>query len=193
MLLSHLIYYFRPLSQINNLSFAAVLPSHAVLQTESTAPLFPEPTTNHTDGTGLAFVWYTSQLLPGQEIVYIVKYKMPASLLQTTASGGTNMFLIAGAAALAGGAFVLFLLQVPKIVKEMRTAKAIKDSNLSDDEQSILEFIAKRGGSCPQREIYEGLDISQSMASMVLTSLEQRGVIKRLKSGRENVVHILEE
>jgi uncharacterized membrane protein len=30
------------------------------------------------------------------------------------------------------------------------------------------------------------------MASMMLTSLEERGLIKRLRSGRENVVHIME-
>jgi len=31
------------------------------------------------------------------------------------------------------------------------------------------------------------------MASMILTSLEQRGVIRRMKKGRENIVHIMEE
>ena len=193
MYLSHLIYYFRPVSQVNNLTFTAVLPPHAVLQTESTAPLFPEPTGNHTDGTGLVFVWQSNQLLPGQEMAYIVKYQMPASLLQTTSNGEINVILIVGASALVGGAIVLFLGQMPRIIKEVRTFRTIKDSNLSDDEQMILEFIAKRGGSCSQREIYEALDMSQSMASMILTSLEQRGVVKRLKSGRENIVHIIEE
>ncbi|RLI55794.1 MAG: hypothetical protein DRO87_02425 [Candidatus Thorarchaeota archaeon] len=57
----------------------------------------------------------------------------------------------------------------------------------------MLTLVAQNGGSCPQREIYEALDMFQSMASMILTSLEQRGVIRRMKKGRENIVHIMEE
>ncbi|MFW9799035.1 MAG: helix-turn-helix transcriptional regulator [Candidatus Thorarchaeota archaeon] len=44
-----------------------------------------------------------------------------------------------------------------------------------------------------QREIYEELNLSQSTASMLLNSLEERGLIRRFREGRENVVHKIDD
>lgn len=35
--------------------------------------------------------------------------------------------------------------------------------------------------------------MSQSMISMILSSLEERGLIKRLREGRMNIVYVIEE
>ena len=64
---------------------------------------------------------------------------------------------------------------------------------LSKQEEQVLNFLAKKGGSSPQREIYEELDISQSLASTILTSLEERKLIRRFREGRENIVHLMED
>lgn len=81
-----------------------------------------------------------------------------------------------------------------KTMKQQHGSKILLFAcKISTQEQEILDLLSVRGGSCPQREIYENLDMSQSMASMMLTSLESRGLIKRLRSGRENIVHIMED
>jgi len=193
MYISHLIYYIRSLYEIHNLTFSAALPPHAVIDLDAAAPLFPAPTTNHTDGSRPIYVWQTDGLLPGQEIVYIVKYQMPAALIDTSTVAASNSMAIGIAAVVIAVLSVLVIERIPGWLKRFNSKEIIVSGKISTQEQEILDLLSVRGGSCPQREIYKNLDMSQSMASMMLTSLEGRGLIRRLRSGRENIVHIMED
>ncbi len=190
---SHLIYYIRSLNEIQNLTFSAALPQHAVMDLDSAAPLFPSPTGNYTDGSKSVFIWNVDVLHPGQEIVYIIKYQIPAPLIDIPSTTTSNpIFLVILSAVLAGLA-VLVIERIPGWIKRLNSRELIVSGKISSQEQEILDLLNVRGGSCPQREIYEELDMSQSMTSMMLTSLEGRGLIRRLRSGRENIVHIMED
>jgi len=191
---SHLIYYIRSLNEIQNLTFSVALPQHAIISQDAAAPLFPNPTGNHTDGSKPIFVWHVDVLLPGQEVVYIIKYQMPAALIDkaTDPIASNPLFIVIISAASAGLA-VLLIERIPGWIKGLNSRELIVSGKISSQEQEILDLLNTRGGSCPQREIYEHLDMSQSMASMMLTSLEGRGLIRRLRSGRENIVHIMED
>jgi len=193
MYISHLIYYFRPLNEIHNLTFSAALPQHAVIDLDAAAPLYPSPTSNHTDGSRPIYVWQTEVLLPGQEIVYIVKYQMPVALIDTFTATASDPMIIGIAAAAIAVLAVLIIERIPGWRRRFNSKEIIVSGKISTQEQEILDLLSVRGGSSPQREIYEELDMSQSMASMMLTSLEGRGLIKKLRSGRENIVHIMEE
>lgn len=193
MYVSHLIYYFRPLNEIHNLTFSAALPQHAVIDLDAAAPLYPSPTSNHTDGSRPIYVWDTDVLLPGQEIVYIIKYQMPVALIDTSTATGVDSVTIGIAAAVIAVLAVLIIERIPGWRRRFNSKEIIVSGKISTQEQEILDLLSVRGGSCPQREIYEDLDMSQSMASMMLTSLEGRGLIRRLRSGRENIVHIMED
>ncbi|MHA2025721.1 MAG: helix-turn-helix transcriptional regulator [Candidatus Thorarchaeota archaeon] len=192
MYVNHLIYYIRPLYQVQNLTFTAILPTHAILQSDAAAPLYPIPTMNFTDGYRPIYVWYRDQMLPGQEVAYIIKFQLPAAILQPpTAQIDTVLFgllfLVLGAVG------VLFIERIPMILKKLQTRTVIAPMRLSQQEEEVLNFLSKKGGSSPQREIYEELDMSQSLASTVLTTLEERGLIKRFRTGRENIVHLMDE
>jgi uncharacterized membrane protein len=193
MYISNLIYYIRPLNEIHNLTFSAALPPYAVLYMDSASPLFPSATSNYTDGQRSIYVWKTESLLRGQEIAYIIKYLMPVVLLDAVTPVTDNSLLIGIIAAVGAAGTVLILERIPSLVNKLRTKEVIVSGKISSQEQEILDLLVSRGGSCPQREIYENLDMSQAMASMMLTSLEERGLIKRLRSGRENIVHIMED
>jgi uncharacterized membrane protein len=193
MYISHLIYYIRSLNEIQNLTFSAALPPYAILNVEAAAPLFPTATSNYTDGVRSVYVWKTDILLPGQEIVHIIKYMIPSVLLDTTPVVIDNSLLIGVIAALGAAISVIVLERIPKWMKKLRTTELVVSGKISIQEQEILDLLSSKGGSCSQREIYENLDMSQAMASMMLTSLEERGLIKRLRSGRENIVHIMED
>ena len=91
------------------------------------------------------------------------------------------------------GFSVLVVERIPSWIKRLNSRELIVSGKISSQEQEILDLLNLRGGSCSQREIYEELDMSQSMTSMMLTSLEGRGLIRRLRSGRENIVHIMED
>jgi uncharacterized membrane protein len=192
MYVNHLIYYIRPLYQIQNLTFTAVLPTHGILQSDASAPLFPNPTTNFTDGFRPIYVWHRDLMLPGQEVVYIVKYQLPAAILASQQSPLNPVvfglvFLIIGALS------AIFIERIPVLLKRFKTRTVIAPVRLSKQEEQVLNLLARKGGSSPQREIYEALDISQSLASTILTSLEERKLIRRFREGRENMVHIMED
>ncbi|MFW9843128.1 MAG: helix-turn-helix transcriptional regulator [Candidatus Thorarchaeota archaeon] len=191
---NHLIYYIRSLNEIQNLTFSAALPQHAIVDLDASAPLFPRPMMNLTDGSKSIYLWHADVLLPGQEIVYIIKYQMPAALVDTPSATATfDPLSIVIITALLTGLLVLMIERLPGWIRGLNSRELIVSGKISSQEQEILDLLNTHGGSCPQREIYENLDMSQSMTSMMLTSLEGRGLIRRLRSGRENIVHIMEE
>ncbi|MFW9786270.1 MAG: helix-turn-helix transcriptional regulator [Candidatus Thorarchaeota archaeon] len=192
MYVNHLIYYIRPLYQIQNLTFTAILPTHAILQTDAAAPLFPNPTLNFTDGFRPIYVWYRASLLPGQEVAYIVKYQLPAAIVEPQPSP-INAILFGAVFLIIGAVVAVVVERIPLILQRLQTRKIITPVRLSKQEEQVLNFLTKKGGSCPQREIYEELDMSQSLASTILTALEERKLIRRFREGRENMVHIMEE
>jgi uncharacterized membrane protein len=194
MYLNHLIYYIRPLNEIQNLTFAVVLPAHAALRTGVPAPLFPSPSSNYTNGQNIVYVWFNEQLLPGQEVAYIVKYEIPASMQTGQTPVSLSQLIPLGALFLiVGAAGTLFIERIPLIIKRFKSRTIVTPIRLSRQEEDVLSFLTKKGGSCSQREIYEELNISQSLASTILTSLEDRKLIRRFREGRENMVHIMEE
>ncbi len=188
----HFIYYLRPLNAIHNLTFTAMLPPHATLEEGAAAPLFPLPNRNYTDGVRLAFVWETAVLYPGQELAFIVKYQAPTGLLQTQIADASLPIFMA-IAAIVGALTVLALERLPTLVQSFRSSRSRTVSVVSSQEQHVLALLDRKGGSCLQREIYEELNLSQSMASMLLNSLEERGLIRRFREGRENVVHKIDD
>jgi len=192
MYVNHLIYYIRPLYQVQNLTFTVILPTHAILQSDAAAPLFPNPTMNFTDGYRPIYVWYRDLMLPGQEVAYIVKYQLPAAILEPPESPFNSM-LFGSMFLIIGAVVVLFIERIPMILKKFQSRTVIAAVRLSKQEEQVLNFLVKKGGSSPQREIYEELDMSQSLASTILTTLEERKLIRRFREGRENMVHIMED
>ena len=187
----HLLYYLNPLNEIRNLTMSVIMPPYAILQEGVAAPLFPRPTSNYTDGSRSVFVWSTPRLLPGQEIAYIVKYQLPVGVTASTYSE----ILVVGVvtvSVLTGAILALFLERVPRLLIRLRRPGLVQIAGISNHEAEVIQFIAQKGGSCTQRDIYAELNLSQSMVSTILTTLEQRGTIRRFKEGRENLVHLME-
>ncbi|MHA1959053.1 MAG: helix-turn-helix transcriptional regulator [Candidatus Thorarchaeota archaeon] len=195
MYLNQAILYLRPNAVLNNLTFTVMLPEYGILSCDCSSPIFPDPIRNFTDGSKIGFLWEREQILPNQEIAFIVMYDLPVLVVENTVpvvSAETSLLLLL--AGVAVGVVSLFVFQkFPTVIERLRTPMTVTGSIVSSQEELIIEFVKTRGGSCTQREIYRELDFSQSTASMILTSLEDRGLIKRLREGRENIVHIIED
>ncbi len=185
------IFYVRPLNEFRDFTFKATLPQHGILDTES-SPLFPTPTRNYTDGTSLVFLWEAGQILPGQERVFIIKYGTP-NYEPVIAEGDINIIPFILLAAVCGAVIVVAAQRIPGMVRAARVPRVLKEQGVTEHEEQVIQLLSSKGGSCSQRDIYDDLGISQSLASMVLSGLEQRGVIRRFREGRENVVHLVEE
>jgi len=57
-----------------------------------------------------------------------------------------------------------------------------------DDAEKVKEFIKKSKGRTTQKEIRKNLAMSEAKASLIVTELEHKGIVTRIKKGRANVI-----
>ncbi|MFW9813732.1 MAG: helix-turn-helix transcriptional regulator [Candidatus Thorarchaeota archaeon] len=184
------VFYINPSIEFANFTFTAFLPQDAVLSRESVVPLFPEADSNFTDGDTLAFVWFTQSLQPGQISVFTIKYQIPNDDPVSTQSDLISFSIIALLGIVAG---IVLTLGGPKFYQRIRRIGAVRFVGVTAEEEEVLEVIRQKGGSCPQKDLYTEFDMSQAKVSIILNNLEERGLVRRFREGRENVVHIMEK
>lgn len=184
------ILYVRPAMTYGNFSLTTVLPNVATLSKDSVVPLFPETSTNFTDGQAMGFTWNASLIQAGQSKVFIAKYQL-SRVAGTAFENILILVVIAGCIGLAVGMVAVSF--GPKAAKRIRQIGSVKIAGITSEEEEVLEAIRQKGGACSQKELYTSLDLSQSKISLVLTNLEERNLIRRMREGRENTVHICED
>lgn len=68
-----------------------------------------------------------------------------------------------------------------------------KPKTLEDDiSNKVLEIIKKQGGRTTQKEIRKQIPMSEAKISLVISELEHKGILKKIKKGRGNII-ILEK
>ncbi len=184
------LYYLRPNNEMQNISLRILLPRHASLSPNSVVPVYPEPDYNATDGFSLLFTWETNLLQPGQEKVFIIKYRFPNVTPAQTVVVFTLQILSVIVGVVLG---IILTFGVPRLVERFKRIGEVRIVGVTGEEEEVLDIIRQKGGSCPQKDLYTEMNMSQSKVSIILTNLEERGLIKRFRDGRENMVHILEE
>ena len=75
---------------------------------------------------------------------------------------------------------------------EIETA-ALKKQPLSAELSETLDIIRGNKGRITQKDLRGRLKYSEVKVSLLLSELEKRGLIKKLKNGRENIVVLMEE
>lgn len=188
-LIGDFIFYVRPATSLANFTFTAILPAEAILSQESVVPIFPDSVSNYTDGSSLAFVWFTNSLEPGQERVFIIQYQTPNYAVAPAPSFFVEFIVVALLGVLLGIILAVF---GPRILYRLRRIGKVRFIGVTSEEEEVLEVIRQKGGSCPQKDLYTEFDMSQAKVSLILNNLEERGLVRRLREGRENVVHIME-
>ena len=56
-----------------------------------------------------------------------------------------------------------------------------------------LDFIKKQGGRTTQKEIRKNFPMSEAKISLIITELEHRGKIEKIKRGRSNIIILKKE
>ncbi|MBD3361399.1 hypothetical protein GF358_01255 [Candidatus Woesearchaeota archaeon] len=72
-----------------------------------------------------------------------------------------------------------------------KTAKKVKEKQkpvLDKDLNELYTFIKKEGGRTTQKDIRKNFPKSEAKVSLMITELEDKGVIKRIKKGRGNII-----
>ncbi len=182
--------YIRPLHPYQNLTLSVELPEQAVLSEVSVTPLFPTPSSNSTDGLSQTYVWEIDELLPGQERVFISKYQQHIFDNAIIHASPVWVVLLSLLGLIVGIPLGYY---GPAILERIRNVGTVRIVGTTSEEEEVVEAIRRKGGSCPQKELYMNLDMSQSKVSILLTNLEERGLVKRMKDGRENYIHLIEK
>ncbi len=59
----------------------------------------------------------------------------------------------------------------------------------SEDElNKVLEIIKSQGGRTTQKDIRKQIPLSEAKISLMITELEHKGLVERIKKGRENII-----
>lgn len=84
------------------------------------------------------------------------------------------------------GIFVYFSAKPKKKKQAHHAEKEVKA--VSDELHKILELLDKEGGRITQKELRKQLPHSEAKVSLMIDELEQKGVVKRIKKGRGNII-----
>lgn len=78
------------------------------------------------------------------------------------------------------------------IIEEIIVDRSIQDEEgLSDDEHTILRVLEDAGGSMQQKQLVAEMECSPAKVSLLLTGLEEKGLVKKQTIGRTNLVKLL--
>jgi len=86
------------------------------------------------------------------------------------------IFIIAGTAIVV--IFIIFL-----IIKRKKLRH-----ELSEDLQNLIDIVKKHGGRITQKEVRKEIPLSEAKISLMVTELEHKGIIEKIKKGRGNII-----
>jgi len=104
-----------------------------------------------------------------------------------------NLSIVVGGIAMISVSFVSLWFYRSKRKKEMEALASSMSSPLEmkSEEDKVIELLKAAGGSSYQSTITKHCGFSKAKTSMLLTSMEIRGIVVRKKQGREKVVTLL--
>lgn len=86
-------------------------------------------------------------------------------------------------------ALLIFLLLVIYILQQNKKNKQQYISEAKDDDlDTVLNFIKCKGGRVTQKDIRKEFPSSEAKISLILTELEHKGKVEKIKAGRSNVI-----
>ena len=103
---------------------------------------------------------------------------------ETQPTDNTNPLILLGAAA----AFLVVLIVIYFRFTSEKTISTVADETIPEDLLKLLTLLDKSGGRTTQKELRKALDLSEAKVSLMITDLESRGVVKKIKKGRGNIV-----
>jgi len=85
-------------------------------------------------------------------------------------------------------ALVLFFLFKSKLFKKKSRVEGKEEKREVDDLDKVVDFIKQEGGRVTQKDIRKKFPLSEAKISLVISELEHKGLIEKIKKGRGNIV-----
>jgi uncharacterized membrane protein len=144
------------------------------------------PTPNRQNSTFQTLEWISTQyFMNGKPTVTLAT----SSSNQNANGEQQNTIIALGSATIIAGALVGFYMF------RRRNRKGVNEKNVAlggpvmeSGEEEIIKVIRSSGGSLHQSMIAEQCRFSKAKTSQLLASLEQKGVVRRYKKGRDKIV-----
>jgi uncharacterized membrane protein len=97
----------------------------------------------------------------------------------------------------AAGAIAFYYLKIlprrkPASVKKVEGAPSVKVVGLPDDLREVMDAITESGGRINQVELRRKLPYSEAKVSLMIADLENRGLVRKIKKGRGNIIVLKE-
>ncbi|MEM3086518.1 MAG: MarR family transcriptional regulator [Halobacteria archaeon] len=126
-------------------------------------------------------------LLPSLDLPDLPLNESLLGNLTLPAGRGERSLLWAGGVAVAAAAAgALLLLRLRK--RRSEVAPPPSPGGLPDDLQAMLRALEREGGRTTQKELRRHLGYSEAKVSLMVADLENRGLVRKFKVGRGNIV-----
>jgi len=76
--------------------------------------------------------------------------------------------------------------------EEIRTLPPVKVVGLPDDLNQVLNVVRESGGRINQVELRQKLPYSEAKVGLMISDLEDRGLVRKIQKGRGNIVVLTE-
>ena len=84
---------------------------------------------------------------------------------------------------------IIIIFAARRIYKKIKKEEEkIEKEDEKDEVDEILKFIKSKGGRVTQKEIRKKFMTSQAKISLIITELEHKGIVEKIKKGRGNVI-----
>ncbi|MFH1332099.1 MAG: hypothetical protein ABIH63_02325 [archaeon] len=85
-------------------------------------------------------------------------------------------------------ALVLFFLFKSKLFKKKSKVEMKEEKKEVDDLDNVIDFIKEEGGRVTQKDIRRKFPLSEAKISLIISELEHKGLIEKIKKGRGNII-----
>lgn len=147
---------------------------------DSIAPYYPASGTIGSTGRNINIDWTLTDLSLGKAYFFEVTYEKVAISISDSDNYIVYLFL---------AAVVIFFL-ISKFFSKPKVETIL--SVMKKDEKSVLDVIIRSGGNCIQRKIVKETDFSKARVSRIIHDLEERGIVKKIPSGRTNKIELID-
>ncbi len=169
------------------LSFKAMLPEGMFLVTEgSFQPYLPATGEKGSDGRRIFISWRKDNLAAGESFDTQVSYE--------AASDNSQMLMLFAGGILGLGVIIIALIVgfwffFKRFKKDIKFVLPV----LKSDEKIIMELILKDKGNSNQKLLVRESNYSKAKVSKILSSLQERGIIRLERTGRSNNVYLVKD
>lgn len=152
------------------------------------------PTPSQIDEAACALEWLGTIDFHDQNVRIILEKKI--SPPDSTGASYPNILLLLSLAAIAVGlaaGYCVFKFWNRKRAETAETQAIPSGMMLESDEEKVLKLLRSQGGNAFQSDIAEHLKFSRAKTSQLLTALEKKAAIKRIRRGRDKIVVLSED